>query len=86
MLICVFSIIGFLRLIEVINVRADVNIKNNHIAIFILKSKTDVYREESWVYLTKLIYLFKSDLFVCLLDITDWPASKKIVQNIFSKQ
>ena len=55
MLICVFSFMGFLRFSEVNCIRkTGVVIKNTHIAIFIEKSKTDVYREGSWVHLTKL--------------------------------
>ena len=54
MLICVFSFIAFLHFSEVVNIRGtDVVIKNTHIAIFIEMSKTDVYREIIWVYLTR---------------------------------
>ena len=55
MLIWVFPFMGFLRFSEVINTRkTDVVIRNPHIAIFIEKSETDVYREGSWSYLNKL--------------------------------
>ena len=54
MLICVFSFMSFLHFSEVINIRGtDVVIKNTHVAIFIEKCKTDVYREITWVYLTR---------------------------------
>ena len=49
------SFTGFLCFSEVINIR-NINavIKNPHIAIFIEKSKADVYREGYKVYLGKL--------------------------------
>ena len=53
-LICVLSFMGFLRFIEVIKLRRCDIIKNKtFLSIFIEKSKTDVYREVSWVYVTK---------------------------------
>ena len=54
-LICVLSFIGLLRFSEVIKSRpCDIIINKTFLSIFIEKSKTDVYREGSWVYLTKL--------------------------------
>ena len=54
-LICVLSFMGFLRFSEVIKLRrCDMIINKTVLSIFIEKSKTDVYREGSWVYLTKL--------------------------------
>ena len=46
---------GFLRFSEVVKLRrCDIIINNTLLSIFIEKSKTDVYREGSWVYFTKL--------------------------------
>ena len=46
---------GFLRFSEVVKLRrCDIIINKTFRLIFIKKSKTDVYREGSWVYLTKL--------------------------------
>ena len=46
---------GFLRFSEVIKlIRSDIIKNNTFLSIFIEKSKTDVYREGSWVSLTKL--------------------------------
>ena len=46
---------GFLRFSEVVKLRrCDIIINKTFLSIFIEKSKTDVYREGSWVYLTKL--------------------------------
>ena len=46
---------GFLRFSEVIKLRrCDVIKSKTFLSIFIEKSKTDVYREGSWIYLTKL--------------------------------
>ena len=54
-LICVLSFMGFLQLSEVVKLRrCDIIINRTFLSIFIEKSKTDVYREGSWVYLTKL--------------------------------
>ena len=54
-LICVLSFMGFLRFSEVVKLRrCDIIINNTLLSIFIEKSKTDVYREGSWVYFTKL--------------------------------
>ena len=54
-LTCAFSFMGFLHFREIINIRrTDFVIKNTQITIFFEKSKTDVYRERSWVYLTEL--------------------------------
>ena len=54
-LICVLSFMGFLRFSVVVKLRRfDIIINKTFLSIFIEKSKTDVYREGSWVYLTKL--------------------------------
>ena len=54
-LICGLSFMGFLRFSEVIKlIRSDIIKNNTFLSIFIEKSKTDVYREGSWVSLTKL--------------------------------
>ena len=54
-LICVLFFMGFLRFSEVAKLRrCDIIINKTFLSIFIEKSKTDVHREGSWVYLTKL--------------------------------
>ena len=54
-LICVFSFMGFLRYSEVSNLRmSDIVIHDSYMAIFIEKSKTDIYRNGNWLYLAKL--------------------------------
>ena len=54
-LICVLSFMCFLRFSEVAKLRRrDIIINKTFLSIFIKKSKTDIYRERSWVYLTKL--------------------------------
>ena len=53
-LICVLSFIGFLRFSEVAKLRRDIIINKTFLSIFIEKSKTDIYREGSWIYLIKL--------------------------------
>ena len=54
-LICILSFMGFLRFSEVVKLRrCDIIIYKTFLSIFIEKSKTDAYREGSWVYLTKL--------------------------------
>ena len=46
---------GFLRFSEVVKLRyCDIIINKTFLSKFIEKSKTDVYRERSWVYVTKL--------------------------------
>ena len=46
MLLCVLSVMGFLKFSEVINLKKlGIILKQTHISIFIEKSKTDVYRE-----------------------------------------
>ena len=55
MVICILSFMGFLRFSEVSKQRrSDFNIQQTPLALFIEQSKTDVYREGSWVFLTKL--------------------------------
>ena len=55
MTMCVLGFMGFLRFSEIANIKChDVIIYSTHLALFIEKSKTDVYRDGSWVYLTKL--------------------------------
>ena len=54
-LICILFFMGFLQFSEVLKVRRCNIITNKTILyIFIEKTKTDLYREGSWVYLTKL--------------------------------
>ena len=49
------SFMGFLRFNEAIKLRrCDIIINKTFLSLFIQNSKTDVYREGSWVYLTKL--------------------------------
>ena len=65
MIILVLSFMGFLRFSEVSNLmRSDFIILNNHMSIFIEKSKTDIYRKGHWLHLAKL----NSNL--CPLDLT----------------
>ena len=46
---------GFLRFSKVVKfTRCDIIINKTFLSVFIEKSKTDVYREGSWLYLTKL--------------------------------
>ena len=55
MLLCVLSFMGFLKFSEVINLKnSDIVLNKTHMSIFIEKSKTDVYREGSWMHLSKL--------------------------------
>ena len=50
-----FSVYGFLRYSEVSNLRmSDIVIHDSYMAIFIEKSKTDIYRNRNWLYLAKL--------------------------------
>ena len=52
---CVLGFMGFFRFSEIANIKChDVITHSTHLAIFIEKSKTDVYRDGCWVYLTKL--------------------------------
>ena len=54
-LICIFSFMGFLRYNEVSNLRmSDIVFHDSYMAIFIEKSKTDIYRNGNWLYLAKL--------------------------------
>ena len=54
-LICAFLFMGFLRYSEVSNLRmSDIVIHDSCMAIFIEKSKTDIYRNRNWLYLAKL--------------------------------
>ena len=54
-LICAFLFMGFLRYSEVSNLRmSDIVIHDSYMAIFIEKSKTDIYRNVNWLYLAKL--------------------------------
>ena len=63
-LICVLSFIGLLRFSEVIKSRpCDIIINKTFLSIFIEKSKTDVYREGSWVYRKKL------DMALCPIEL-----------------
>ena len=45
---CIYA--GFLRYDELINIcRCDLDIYISHVNIFIMKSKTDIYRQGAWV-------------------------------------
>ena len=56
---------GFLQFSQVIKLRrCDIIINKTFPSIFIEKNKTDVYRERSWVYLTKL------DTVLCPIELT----------------
>ena len=63
-LICVLSFMGFLRFSVVVKLRRfDIIINKTFLSIFIEKSKTDVYREGSWVYRKKL------DMALCPIEL-----------------
>ena len=63
-LICVLSFTGFLRFNDIIKLRrCDIIINKTFLSIFIEKSKTDVYREGSWVYRKKL------DMAICPIEL-----------------
>ena len=54
--LCMFIIAfaGFLRSAEVLNLKShDILFHDTHVSLFIQKSKTDIYREGSWVILSK---------------------------------
>ena len=53
--LCIFLFMRFLRYSEVSNLRmSDIVIHDFYMAIFIEKSKTDIYRNENWLYPAKL--------------------------------
>ena len=55
MLLCVLSFMGMLSFCEVIKLKnSNIILKETHMSIFIEKSKTDVYREDYWMHLSKL--------------------------------
>ena len=63
-LICVLSFTGFLRFSDIIKLRrCDIIINKTFLSIFIEKSKTNVYREGSWVYPKKL------DMALCPIEL-----------------
>jgi len=52
--ICLLSFAGFLRFSEIINLRlSDLIFEECFLKVFIEKSKTDIYREGSWVLISK---------------------------------
>jgi integrase len=52
--ICLLGYSGFLRFSEIVNIkRSDISIYDQHISIFISRSKTDRYNEGSNVYIAK---------------------------------
>ena len=71
---------GFLRFSEVIKLsRCDITKNKTFISIFIEKSKTDVYREGSWVYLTKL------DTVLCPIELVNQYFKKGNIRDICQK-
>jgi integrase len=45
---------GFLKSSELLNIRcSDVTFEKSHMAIFIEKSKTDIYRDGQWVVIAR---------------------------------
>ena len=67
---------GFLRFSEVIKLsRCDITKNKTFISIFIEKSKTDVYREGSWVYLTKL------DTVLCPIELVSQDFKKGNIRD-----
>ena len=54
-LICILSFMGFLRYSQFSNLKmSDTVIHDSYMAIFTEKSKTDIHRNGSWLYLAKL--------------------------------
>ena len=54
MVICLLGFCGFMRYSEISNLkRCDVYFYTTHMKLFIEKSKTDIYREGSWLYISK---------------------------------
>ena len=50
----IIAFAGFLRSAEVLNLKShDILFHDTHVSLFIQKSKTDIYREGSWVILSK---------------------------------
>ena len=71
---------GFLRFNEVIKLSCcDITINKTFISLFIEKSKTDVYREGSWVYLTKL------DTALCPIELISHYFKKGNIRGNFQK-
>jgi len=51
---CVLSYCGFLRFSELVNLRAhDISFQDMYFKLFIEKSKTDIYRDGSWLVIAK---------------------------------
>ena len=51
---CLISYAGFFRISELLSIRkCDVEIFSTHLRIFIEKSKTDIYRDGSWVIISR---------------------------------
>jgi len=52
--ICLLGFSGFMRFDEIVNIsRSDIQFFDTYIKIFIVKSKTDIYREGAWIYIAK---------------------------------
>lgn len=46
---CLLAYAGFLRFSELVSIRrSDIVFNSDHIAVFIAKSKTDIYRDGNW--------------------------------------
>ena len=53
--ICIIAFAGFLRFDELIRIKfSDIHFGFNHVKIFIESSKTDIYREGCWVFISSL--------------------------------
>ena len=54
MVVCLLGFCGFMRYSEICNLqRSDIYFESTYVKLFIEKSKTDIYREGNWIYLSK---------------------------------
>ena len=52
--ICLVAYAGFFRISELLNLKlSDVHFFDTHMALFIQKSKTDIYRDGNWVVISR---------------------------------
>ena len=79
-LIPVLSFMVFLRFNEVVKLRrCDIIINKTFLSLFIEKSETDVYREGSWVYLTKV------DTALCPIELISHYFKKGNIRDNYQK-
>ena len=56
-----FSFCGFLRYSQASNIRrSDTDFQPSYMKIFIEKSKTDIYRNHNWIYISRISEFYKS--------------------------